>query len=361
MTATVAKADIQRAVRLARGIADKNTIMPILASLRLQAVGSELIVTASDLNVSLTASIKSRNTKEWSVLIAASNLSEIVSNAPGDDVVVAPTASGWSMIKSGKATYKVAGMAADTFPKIPYATSPMVSVDSTALREVINRVSFAACTDESRMFLCGALMESDGAEIRMVATDGHRLCKAGRKTAGPRWTSGVIIPRKGLAELKKLSEQGASIGMTVVDDHLFASQDTVTIAIKLIDLSFPPYDRAIPRDQENAATVDRCLLIEALRRQFMTTETRGVRLAKSSGGITLSCNHPDSGEVTEDVDAAVDGEVDIGFSPKYFTDILNQMTSDQVVIKVVGSLDPIAIYPMSGDDYVGIVMPMRLP
>lgn len=358
----IAKAEFLRGVRLARGIAEKKGTMPILANILLRTHGpSGLSLVATDLNVSITAELKSHNLKDGGMLIGAANLFEVVSNAPGDEISLNQADNNWAEIKSGKAKYKIAGMPEKDFPKVMAHRGPTATMESAVLREMIDRVAFAVCEDATRFHLTGAILESDGSEVRMAATDGHRLCRVARKVTGPRLAAGIIIPRKGLGELKKLTEQGASITIAVADNHLFATQDDIKLAVKLIDAVFPNYDAVIPRDHKNSMTIDRVRILDALRRQFMSTDTRATRLDLSAEGATLSCDHPDTGEVSEGLDSEVVGDpVTIGFYPKYVADVLNQMSADQVTIKIGTAVDPIVIVPVSSDDYIGIVMPMRM-
>lgn len=360
----IAKPELLRGVKLARGIAEKKGTMPILANILLRAHGmSGLSLVATDLNISVIAELKSANASEGGMLISAANLYEIVSNAPGDEISVIRLDNSWAEIRSGKAKYKVVGMPDKDFPKVhDRAGAALTAVDSAALREMIDRVAFAVCTDETRTHMTGAFLESDGAEVRMVAAESHRLCVATRKLAGPMLTKGIIIPRKGLGELKKLTEQGPTVGLVVVGNHLFAVQDDVTIAVTLIDMEFVPWRNTIPVGHGNGVIIDRVRLLDALRRQFMVTEQRGAKLEASSGGVVLSCNHPDHGEVSEGLEAEVTGAMTIGFNPKYIAELLNQMSCDQVSLRsgVTGMEQLLITSATSADDYIGIVMPMRV-
>jgi len=192
---------------------------------------------------------------------------------------------------------------------------------------------------------------------------GHRLSKVERTIAnGPKLSAGVIIPKKGLLEIKKVLEQGPSAKLAVKTPHVFLVQDDIAIAVKLIDAQFPPYEQVIPRDHKKIITIDRLRLIDALRRaQLMSSETRGVKLAAAREGVTITSDNPDLGEVREELEAEYGGDpIAIGFNPKYVVELLTQMTSDQVTLALGGELDPGLIRPFTGDDYLGVVMPMRI-
>jgi len=250
------------------------------------------------------------------------------------------------------------------FPKVPdHREATYTTVESAVLREMIERTLFSVCNDETRFHLNGVYFESDGAKSRMVSTDGHRLSKVERNIAGgPKLSAGVIIPKKGLLEIKKVLEAGPNCKVAIKTPHLFLVQDDIVIAVKLIDAQFPPYDQVIPKDHKKIITVDRLRFIDALRRaQLMSSETRGVKVAATKDGVTITSDNPDLGEVREELDAEYGGDpIAIGFNPKYVVELLSQMSSDQITLALGGELDPGLIRPFTGDDYLGVVMPMRI-
>jgi DNA polymerase III subunit beta len=361
----ISKNEFLRGLRLAQGIADRKSTMPMLANVLLRTQGkSQLLVAATDLNVSLTAELKSTNTVEGGLTLSAKNLYELIANAPGDDVTVKKTDNHWAEIKSGKVTYKIVGMPDRDFPKVPdHREASYATIESAVLKEMIERTLFSVCNDETRFHLNGVFFESDGSKCRMVSTDGHRLSKVERTIAnGPKLTSGVIIPKKGLLELRRVLEVGPQCKLAIKTPHLFLVQDDLALAVKLIDATFPPYDQVIPKDHKRVITVDRTRFIDALRRaQLMSSETRGVKVAAAKDGVTITSDNPDLGEVREELEAEYDGDaIAIGFNPKYVVELLLQMSSDQITISLGGELDPGLIRPLTGDDYLGVVMPMRI-
>ncbi|HTR52334.1 MAG TPA: DNA polymerase III subunit beta [Kofleriaceae bacterium] len=361
----ISKTEFLRGLRLAQGIADRKSTMPMLANVLLRTVGKgQLLIAATDLNVSLTAELKSQNAHEGGITLGAKNLYELVANAPGDDITLKKADNHWAEIRSGKVNYKIVGMPDRDFPKVPdHREASYAQVESAVLREMIDRTLFSVCNDETRFHLNGVFFESDGSKVRMVSTDGHRLSKVERTLPnGPKLSAGVIIPKKGLLEIKKVLETGPSCKLAIKTPHLFVVHDDIAIAVKLIDAQFPPYEQVIPKDHKRVITVDRMRFIDALRRaQLMSSETRGVKVATSKEGITITSDNPDLGEVREELDADYGGDaISIGFNPKYVVELLSQMTADQVTLSLGGELDPGLIKPLAGDDYLGVVMPMRI-
>jgi DNA polymerase-3 subunit beta len=327
----IAKTEFLRGLRLAQGIADRKSTMPMLANVLLRTQGkNQLLVAATDLNVSLTAELKSQNTGEGGITLGAKNLYELIANAPGDEVSLKKADNHWAEIKSGKVTYRIVGMPDRDFPKVPdHREASYTTLESAVLREMIERTLFSVCNDETRFHLNGVFFESDGSKSRMVS---------------------------------KVLEQGPSSKLAIKTPHLFLVQDDIAIAVKLIDAQFPPYEQVIPKEHKKIITVDRLRFVDALRRaQLMSSETRGVKVAATKEGVTITSDNPDLGEVREELEAEYNAEpLAIGFNPKYMVELLLQMTSDQITIALGGELDPGLVRPLTGDDYLGVVMPMRI-
>jgi DNA polymerase-3 subunit beta len=361
----IAKTEFLRGLRLAQGIADRKSTMPMLANVLLRTQGkNQLLVAATDLNVSLTAELKSHNTTEGGITLGAKNLYELVSSAPGDEITLKKTDNHWAEIKSGKVSYRIVGMPDRDFPKVPeHREASYTTLESAVMREMIDRTLFSVCNDETRFHLNGVFFESDGSKARMVSTDGHRLSKVERTIPnGPKLSAGVIIPKKGLLEMKKVLESGPQCKIAIKTPHLFLVQEDIAIAVKLIDAQFPPYDQVIPKDHKRVITIDRGRFIDALRRaQLMSSETRGVKIAATKEGVTITSDNPDLGEVREELEAEYNGDaIAIGFNPKYVVELLGQMSSDQITLSLGSELDPGLIKPLTGDEYLGVVMPMRI-
>lgn len=361
----IGKNEFLRGLRLAQGIADRKSTMPMLANVLLRTTGKkQILVAATDLNVSLTAELKSENASEGGITLGAKNLYELIANAPGEEVTLKKADNHWAEIRSGKVTYRIVGMPDRDFPKVPdHREAQYSTVESAVLKEMIERTLFSVCNDETRFHLNGVYFECDGSKARMVSTDGHRLSKVERTIAGgPKLSAGIIIPKKGLLEIRKVIETAQSVKLAIKTPHMFVVADDIALAVKLIDAQFPPYEQVIPKDHKKVITVDRARFIDALRRaQLMSSETRGVKVAATKEGITITSDNPDLGEVREELEAEYNGDaIAIGFNPKYVVELLGQMQSDQITLSLGGELDPGLIRPLTGDDYLGVVMPMRI-
>ena len=363
----IRKEEFLRGLYLAHGIADRKSTLPILANVLIRTEGKDkLLCGATDLNVTTLVTLGARVEKEGGLTVAARQLYEIVKGLPDDEVKVRRTEQNWAEIRAGKVEFKVVGISDRDFPKLPAIQEAEVSkVDSAVLREMIAKTIFSVSLDETRQHLAGVLFESDGTTARMVSTDGHRLSKVARPLpGGPKLAAGVLIPRKGVIELRRAIEtREAPSAIGIHDGNFVLKADDVGISVKLIDGQFPPYDQVIPKDNERAFTVSRLGFLDALRRVALMSsdKTFGVRLGLEKGKLRVESDNPDLGAAREEIDVAFKGTaVQIGFNARYFMDLLAEIETPEVRVELAGELDPAVVRPADGSDYVGVVMPMRL-
>ena len=247
--------------------------------------------------VALSAKVE----KEGGLTVAARQLYEIVKGLPDDEVRVRRTEQNWAEIRAGKVEFKVVGHVG---PRLPEAAQPSrrprrPRSTRPVLRDMIAKTIFSVSLDETRQHLAGVLFESDGATARMVSTDGHRLSKVARPLpGGPKLATGVLIPRKGIVELRRAIEtREAPCEIGIHEGNFVLKADDVGISVKLIDGQFPPYDQVIPKDNERAFVVSRLALLDALKRVALMSsdKTLGVRLALDKGKLRVESDNPDLG------------------------------------------------------------------
>lgn len=367
MEIRIDKNQLLRGLYLAHGIADRKGTMPILANVLLRTEGKDRVLcAATDLNVAVMTSLPAKVEKEGGLTVAARQLYEIAKGLSGDEVHLKRNEQNWAEIRAGRAEFKVVGMSDREYPKLPAVAEAQVhSVDSAVLRDMIAKTIFSVSQDETRQHLAGVLFESDGETARMVSTDGHRLSKVGQKLpGGPRLASGVLIPRKGVAEIRRaLDGREGPCAVGVHQGHFVLKADDVALSVKLGDGQFPPYDQVIPKDNERAVVVGRDVLLEALRRVSImaSDKTYGIRLSADKGILSIEADNPDLGNAREKIEVDYKGPaLQIGFNARYFIELLTEMTSPDVKVELAGELDPCIVRPADGSDYLGVVMPMRL-
>lgn len=361
------KTTLAAALKGAAGVADTKSTMPVLANALVRVVDGKLLVAATDLNLSTITTLPLAGATPGGVTVAAKKLHEIVAGLPGAEVTLKVVDKSWVVVKAGKVDYRVVGLPDRDFPKLPDdRDAAYVTVDAGALRGMLAATVHSICNDETRFHLNGVLVESDGKTLRMVSTDGHRLAKADRKLKGPKLAAGVIVPKKGVLELRKLLDGAKEVELAIRSPFLFVKRAESMLAVKLIDAQFPPYGQVIPKDHATRSVVSREALLGALRRcQLMASKTRGVKFEFAEAVVKISADRPDVGEVREEVECQTTGPgIIIGVNGKYLIDLANvleDVDEGAIAIGLGGALDPLLVRSVADPDaFVGVVMPMRI-
>ncbi len=362
----IEKAVLLQGLYLAQGISDRKSTMPILANVLLRTDGKDkILVAATDLNVTVSAELPCKVDVEGGITVGAKHLHEIVKGLPGESLSFKRADNNYAEIRAGKVNYKVVGMNDREFPKLPnHREVKFNKVDAATLRDLVAKTFFSISTDETRYHLNGVMFECDGKIGRMVSTDGHRLSKVERPMDGPKLTQGIIIPRKGLMELRRALETAdGQVEFGIHQGHAFVRVRNVALSVKLIEAQFPPYDQVIPKENDKTVILSRNLFLESLKRiSIMSSDkTWGIKLSLSKNVLKVASDNPDLGEAQEELDVKYAGEgITIGFNAKYFIELLTEMDGDEVALELNGELDPGLVRPADNRNYVGVVMPMRI-
>jgi len=352
---------------LTHGIADRKNTIPILANVLIRASGKDKVLfAATDLKVAMMVGGAARVGEEGGITVGARQLYEIVKGLGGEEVRLQRTEQNWLYIESGKTEFKVVGMSDRDFPKLP-AVDDVAGhkVEVALLREMITKSMISISQDETRPHLASVLFESDGERATMVSTDGHRLSKVScAMPEGPKLPAGVLLPRKGIGEIRRTLEGMEGQAQIGVDQGSFVLKlADVVLTVKLGEGMFPPYDQVIPKDNDKKLLVARDEFLEALRRVSIiaSDKTWGIRLSLEKGKLVLEADNPDLGNAKAKLDVSYKGPaLQIGFNARYFIDLLAEMGSKDVSIELGGDLDPALIKPADGTEYLGVIMPMRL-
>jgi DNA polymerase-3 subunit beta len=274
----------------------------------------------------------------------------------------------WVEIRSGKAIFKIVGLDAREFPQFPnFNAKTLSTVPAEVIRGMIERTIFAVSTDETRYSLNGVFIEQgEGNKVKMVSTDGHRLAYEERDIGTLGISKGVILPRKGLAELKKLLDDTGD-GMVSIgfqENMGFVSKEKVDLFMRLIDGDFPDYTKVIPHGNPNIAKIEHNELLQALRRVSILSNERyrGIKMEFADDRVSLSASNPDLGEAVEEIEADYKGKtIPIGFNARYLLEVLGVLGDDgDVDIELKDELSPSVIRKSSNQGYLYVLMPMRL-
>jgi len=374
MNLSIKKSDFQRGLARIQSIVEKRNSMPILSNVRLEAVQEKsagwLKLAATDLEVGIHSRHEASVKKPGGVTVAARKLHEIIRELPDEEVHLATTDNNYLEVQCARSQFTLAGTAVEEYPTLPGAApKKLIPMQAVVLSQMIERTMYATCADETRYNLNGVYLEvlPDEGKLRMVATDGHRLACVDRTIAEglEDLPAGIIIPRKGLAELKRLvdEEDADEIELGFESNSGLARKGDVTLVMRLIEGEFPNYRQVIPKEPGRRLAVPSEPFVRALRRVHLLSsqQSHSVKLEVKEGQVAISTRNPDLGEAREEMDVDFAGEaVEIGFNARYLIDALQALDAKEINLGLQDGLSPVQVRPADDDESLAVVMPMRL-
>ncbi|MBE0618755.1 MAG: DNA polymerase III subunit beta [Proteobacteria bacterium] len=355
----------------AQSVLERKSTRPILENVLLEAGGDRVLVSATDLRVSLVQQTGCTVGLPGSISISGRKLHEILREMPKGEVDLEVQENRWVKVSAGKSVFQLPGTPPDEYPVLPSFPKTFLSVDAPLFREMLDKTLFAASNDESRPYLCGVYVkawtdEDDRRLLRMVATDGHRLALVDRPVdaALEPFGNGIIIPKKGLAELKAILEGvEGPFEIAAGEGRVFARVDSTDLAVTLIEGTFPNYQQVIPAESPTGVRVGRSVFFDALRRVSLLSdqESRSVVLEANGNRVVLSSADLRMGEAREEIEVEYGGPaVKIAFNAAYFLDALKAVGGDEVVLSVIDPLSPCLLRSAADARLLCVVMPMRV-
>jgi len=302
--------------------------------------------------------------------LSAKKLYEIVRAVADSEIRVKELENSWASIENGRSFFKIVGLGKAEFPALAEPPEEgFTTIPGGTLRELINKTSFAITADDNRYFLNGARLELTEDDLRMVATDGHRLAyialKRDEGTSGG--NASVIVPKKTLLELLKIiGDEEQPVDFAQGDNHLFFRLGERLLVSKRVDDQFPAYDKVIPDGNDKMVTCARDALAGAIRRVSLLANerSRAVRFGIEPGRVEVSSQSPELGEARESIDAGYEGEaMEIGFNGQYVLDFLTASDALEISFELKDDSSQGLLRPAGDDeakDYRYVVMPMRL-
>jgi len=366
MNFKIDKNEFIKILQRVQGIVEKKNTMPVLANVLLETKGSGINIMATDLEIFIKDTVSAQVEEEGSVTVNAKKLYEIVKELPEKEVDVKLGSGDKLTVKSGKSRFNILGLPAKEFPGFPEIDeSTFKKVDNETLKEMIEKTAFAVSTDETRYNINGFYIEKDGDVVRIVTTDGHRLAvieKEASKVNAP--TEGVILPRKGVNEIKRLlEEKDGNFELSITEKSATLKNNETIINVRLIEGEFPDYKQVVPKENDKLIKTDKTSFLSALKRVSLLSSDRikGVKFSIKEGSAKLSSSSPDIGDADEDINIDYSGEeLEVAFNAKYFIDALEAIDEENVDIQLKDSLSPCIMEPESNKTYKYIIMPMRL-
>ena len=350
------------------GIIERRHTLPILSNVLVSRTDSRIEFVATDIEIEITASMSVEGPGETKAMtVGARKLFDILRALPEDAEVTLALTDKRLQVKSGKSRFSLQTLPAEDFPRLAAAegTATNFSVPQKLLKTLLGLVQYAMAQQDIRYYLNGLLMVVEDAQLKLVATDGHRLAFVAREAGASNLArQEVILPRKTITELSRLlSDSDDPVAIELSATQAKFSFGSVVLVSKLVDGKFPDYTRVIPQDQAKKLKFERLVLLQALQRAAILTSDkfRGVRWVLDEGSLKISCSNTEQEEAQEELDIAYKGEaLDIGFNVGYLLDVLNNLDVAEVECGL-GDANSSALFTVPGQkDFKYVVMPMRI-
>ena len=370
MEFSVTKSALLDELTTTQGVVERKTTIPILSNLLVEAKGSTLTITATDLELSVRTSCEGKIKKEGAGTIPAKKLLELVRLLPEGEIKFKLLDNHWVEIVSDKKKYKLVGMAKENFPALPAMPHTLVKIPAAVLESLIAKTKFAISMEESRYTLNGGLLILKPDTLAMVATDGHRLALAetDQKLASLNGEVRVLIPKKAMDEVEKLSSAaGSDTPMEFAKDesHLFFQVGRRLLISRILTGQFPNYEAVLPRENNKTVVLERTELSDAVRRvsQLADQRSHAVKLAVTPEGVEISASSPEYGEAKETIEKEYKGDnIAIGFNSSYMLDFLAAAADGPISIELKDEQSAGQMRPLADESYRYryVIMPMRI-
>jgi DNA polymerase-3 subunit beta len=370
----IQRTEFLEGLRLTQGVVERRNTLPILSNTLIEPIEGGVSILATDLDIGVRRSCTANVKSSGAITVNARKLFELVKEMKGTTIRVRSLDNHRVEVLSGKTRLNLVGLDPKEFPSIPGLTgkpargATEVKANASLLGGMIESTLFAVSLDETRINLSGVYLEIHEGVLRMVATDGHRLAMIDRKINGKVPDKGVILPRKGLVEAKKLLEatEGGDEAVTLWIDGPIAriSHGRAELFMRLIEGEFPDYRQVIPKQSKVTISLARDEFLRALgcMSVLATERAKGVRITLRPGALEVQASNPDSGDGTDEIEVAYSGEeLSIGFNGRYLIEALVAMRDgEKIEFMASDDVSPGVLRPEGDESYCYVVMPMRL-
>ncbi|MFC4255499.1 DNA polymerase III subunit beta [Altererythrobacter xixiisoli] len=375
MKATIERAKLLRCLSHVQSVVERRNTIPILSNVLIEAAGDGLVrVMATDLDLQVVESLDAVSVDgAGAITVSAHLLFDIARKLPDGSQVSLEAADNRMTVKAGRSRFSLPTLPRDDFPVIVEGDLPTsFELPAKVLAELIDRTRFAISTEETRYYLNGIFLhvaDEDTPVLKAAATDGHRLARFTiDRPDGAAGMPDVIVPRKAVAELRKLLEEAGDSNVLI---DLSASKVRFTLGgeggmvltSKLIDGTFPDYSRVIPTGNDKLLKLDPRSFFQGVDRvaTIATEKTRAVKIGLETDKVVLSVTSPDNGTAAEEVPASYSSEpLEIGFNANYLKDILGQIDGDTVELHLADAGAPTLIRQDDSSPALYVLMPMRV-
>jgi len=370
MKATIERATLLKCLGHVQSVVERRNTIPILSNVLIEAQeGSGIRLMATDLDLQINETVEANVTQAGATTVSAHTLFDIVRKLPEGSQVELIASEGKMQVNAGRARFNLATLPRDDFPVIAEGDLPTAfELPAATLREIIDKTRFAISTEETRYYLNGIFLHvSDEAQpvLKAAATDGHRLARVTvARPSGAEGMPDVIVPRKCVAELRKLlDEVDGTVQVSLSESKARFGLGSAILTSKLIDGTFPDYSRVIPTANDKLLKIDPRSFEEGVDRvaTIASEKTRAVKMTLDRDKITLSVTSPENGTAAEEVSGDYNAEgFEIGFNARYLLDILGQMGGDSVEVHLADAAAPTLLRENDKASALYVLMPMRV-
>ncbi len=354
------------------GIVEKKTTMPILNNILIRTEEGQIKIVATDKELGLISRYDAEIIQPGDITLSAKKLYEMIREIQGETIHLAKNENHQVTMTAQKVLYKIHGLPADEFPNVLESDNiTFFKIPGQVLRDLIRKSSFAVSTDEMRVNLNGVFFETEvsvnGPRLKMSATDGHRLAMAYSQPGehgGLLLEKGIIIPRKGLMEIRKLIEDEDEDILVGIDHGMFfvKTKDT-TLKVSLIDGEYPDYRRVVPLDKGTLLRFNKNAVLHALKRMNVMSSERynGVILTLGENRLILNSTNPDVGEANDEIEVSYEGEeIKVGYNVNYLIDAIDVVDEEDIVFELRPGMKPGMVRTVGDDHYACVVMPLKV-
>lgn len=368
MRFTITREKLQEGLTAVAASIPAKTTLPVLANILLETTEKGIRLSGTDLDIAVSTEVAADVETSGAITIPAKKLSEIARELPPSPVKMASSGEQRMTLDCGRSHFRLLGLPKDEFPSFPNIKfNESWRVRSGELQKLISHTSFAVSTEESRPILNGVLWELRPEQMRMVATNGHRLAKMQLpiKSSGMP-SADLIVPPKALEQIRRLFPADEELEIARGENHLGFRSPFTAVYTRLIEGPYPNYEQVIPKDNDKYAIADKGALISALKRMSViaSDQTHRIRMSFNAGMVKFSVQTPDLGDAQDELPVRYEGDqLDIGFNASYLLEILRFMPTDEIRLTFRAPERAATLEPEQWNDpaqYLCLVMPLRL-
>ncbi len=357
-----------RPLQAVTGIVEKRHTLPILSNVLIERKQNRLLLMATDLEIQVATSTDAGKggDEDASLTVSARKLQDILRSLPEAAEATLDVQNNRLQVRAGKSRFNLQTLPPADFPAMAEAGTAQAKVimPQKALRELLLLVQYAMAQQDIRYYLNGLLLVLDGGQVKVIATDGHRLSYAARPQGQQQEKREVILPRKAVLELGRLLGDGEeAVSIEIFASLVRFSFGSIVLTTKIIDGKFPDYTRVVPTNYQKRFSIKRQELLQSLQRAAILSNEkfRGVRWMVASNSLRISCTNNEQEEAQEELEIAYGGDaLDIGFNITYLLDVLNNVHSDSVECSFGDANSSMLVTVPDNAEFRYVVMPMRI-